>query len=240
MNNFSRDGSRIVWITFALAACIVLAIRTSDAAQVEIGAGMAHAQTQGNGTWYQEGFAHTLRLNQPVALIGLTGRLTQHMDWHLDAVSLGRYSSDSQDVLPDANYSPTSPTHCNGPCNPFAHYIGNGQIWGVQALLARHTSGAWQLGVAGGPFVYHETWALSVPNWYEPTAPSGTHYNIETRQAKWALGAAFALTMTHDHWTAALTYYTDGAGFPGHAGPWPPLWSGQTALTLNYRIGGTP
>lgn len=236
MTDFSRDGSRTVWITFALATCIVLAIRlTAHAAQLEIGAGIAHAQTQGNGTWYQDGFPHTLRLTQPVALIGLTGRFTRHMDWHLDTVSLGRYRSDSQDVLPDGNYSATSATHCNGPCNALAHYMGAGRIWGLQALLARHTSGTWRLGIEGGPFLYHESWRLSVPNWY---APDGTHYAIQTRQRRWGLGAVGALTLQHGPWTAALSYYADGAGFPGHVGPWPPLWSSQTALTINYQFGG--
>ena len=239
MSDFSRDGSRTVWITFALATCIVLAIRISaHAASLEVGAGIAHAQTNGNGTWYQDGFQHTLRLNQPVALIGLTGRFTEHMDWHLDAVSLGRYSSDSQDVLPDANYSPVSATHCNGPCNPLAHYMGTGRVWGIQALLARHTSGSWQIGVEGGPFLYHETWALSVPNWYEPIAPYATHYNIETRQQRWATGVALGVTLAHGPWMAAISYYSDGAGFPGHVGPWPPLWSSQVAATLSYQFGG--
>lgn len=237
--NFSREGSLLAWSALVLGSIIVLAIRLSaHAAQLEIGAGIAHAQTNGNGTWFQDGFPHTLRLNQPVALIGVTGKFTRHMDWHLDAVSLGRYSSDSQDVLPDANYSATSATHCNGPCNPFAHYMGNGRIWGIQALLSRHTSGAWQLGVEGGPFLYHETWALSVPNWYEPAAPDGLHYNIETRQQRWATGFVLGATLAHGPWTASLSYYSDGAGFPGHTGPWPPLWSSQTVATLTYRFGG--
>ncbi len=74
MNNFSRDGSPLVWTVITLAVLIVLGIRLqAHAAQIEIGAGIAHASTNGNGTWYQEGFPHTLSLTQPVAEIGLTG-----------------------------------------------------------------------------------------------------------------------------------------------------------------------
>ena len=234
MTNFNRDGSRTVWTVFVIATCVVLALRMqAHAAQWEIGAGIARAQTRGNGTWYQDGFPHTLRLNQPAALIGLTGRFTQHLDWHLDAVSLGQYSSNSQDVLPDANYSPTSPTHCNGPCNPLAHYMGIGRVWGIQALLGAHTTGAYQFGVEAGPFFYRESWNLSVPNWYT----QGIHYDIQTRQAQWAIGAIGALTLTHGAWTVALARYQDGAGFPGHTGPWPPLWRNQTALIVTYRFG---
>ena len=235
MNNFSRDGSRIAWAALVAGVVGVLAIRAAWGAQVEIGTGIAHASTNGNGTWYQEGFAHTLDLTQPAFEVGLTGRITPHMAWHVDAVSLGRYASNSLDVLPDANYSPTSPTHCNGPCNPLANFIGSGRVYGVQALLSRHTAGAWRVGVEGGPFLYHETWRLDVPNWY---APDGTYYDIQTYGSQWAWGAVVGATVAHGPWSLALRYYTDGKGFNGHVGNWPPLWSGQTVVMIGYRFGG--
>ena len=234
--NFSRDGSPLAWTVFALAVVIVLAIRIdAHAAQIEVGAGIAHASTNGNGTWYQEGFQHTLQLTQPVVEIGLTGRITPHMAWHVDALSLGRYASNSQDVLPDANYSATSITHCNGPCNSLANFIGSGRIYGVQALLSRYTGGAWRFGVEGGPFLYHETWRMDVPNWY---APDGTHYDIRTYGSQWALGVVLGATLAHGPWEIALRWYDDSKGFPGHVGNWPPLWSGQTVLMAAYRFGG--
>ena len=236
MTNFNRDGSPLVWTVITLAVLIVLAIRLqAHAAQIEIGAGIAHASTNGNGTWYQEGFPHTLSLTQPVAEIGLTGRITPHMAWHVDAVSLGSYSVNSEDVLPDANYSATSPTHCNGPCNPFANFIGSGRLYGLQALLSRSTGGAWRFGIEAGPFLYHETWRLDVPNWY---ASDGTHYDIQTYGSQWALGAVVGATVQHGPWTLALRYYADSKGFSGHVGNWPPLWSGQTVAILSYRFGG--
>ena len=236
MSNFNRDGSRTVWITFALAACIVLAIRTSDAAQVEIGAGMAHAQTNGNGTWYQEGFARTLRLNSPVLEIGVTGRVRSWLRWHVDAVDLGRYASNAQ-AVPDANYDPASSTFCAGACMPTQDFVGDGRIAGVQALLSLHTRGAWQVGIEGGPFLYHESWRLDVPNWY---LVPGQIIPIATYRARWAIGSVVGFTLSHGRWTLALSRYADGAGFGHHVGGWPPLWRGQTALTLNYRFGGTP
>ena len=238
MTDFNRDGSPLVWTAITLAVLIVLGIRLqAHAAQIEIGAGIAHATTQGNGTWYQDGFQHTLTLTQPVVEIGLTGRLTPRMAWHVDAVSLGRYSVNSEDVLPDANYSPTAPTHCTGPCNPFANFIGSGRVYGVQALLSRYTGGSWRFGVEAGPFLYHETWRLDVPNWY---TPSGQPFPIATDAARWAVGAVVGATVRHGPWTLALRYYADSKGFPGHAGNWPPLWSGQTALVLGYRFGDAP
>ena len=237
MNHFSRDGSKLAWAALILGALGVLAIRTASAAQIEVGAGIAHASTNGNGTWWQSGFPHTLQLTQPAIELGVTGRFTPYMAWHVDAVSLGRYASNSEDVLPDANYSPTSPTHCNGPCNPLANFIGSGYVSGVQALVALHTAGSWRFGIEAGPFLYHETWRLDVPNWYEP---NGTHYDIRTDGSQWAVGTVIGATLAHGQWQIALRRYCDSKGFPGHVGNWPPLWSGQTVLMVGYQFGGTP
>lgn len=216
-----------------VAAWALLACAPASAVQFEIGAGMAHAFLQNNGTWWQEGFPHHFVLTQPFLEGGITGRLTARMDWHLDAVSLGRYAVNSWDTPRDANYNADSPTHCNGPCLPLANYIGNGRIYGVQALLARHTSGAWRWGVEGGPMLYHETWRLNVPNWYPPGGPITP---VATYGSQWAVGAVFGVTLQHGSWTLAARYYRDDSPFPGHVGNWPPLWTSQGVLVLERML----
>ncbi len=220
-------------IRWPLILAAVLLAGSAHAAQFEIGAGLAHATTQGNGTWYQDGFQHTLKLNQPFVEIGVTGAITPHMDWHVDAVSLGRYASNSEDTPRDPNYSGVGPTYCNGPCDTLANYIGSGSVYGVQALIARHTGGSWQLGIEGGPLLYHETWQMDVPNWY---TPQGVPYSIATDGARWAVGAVVGITLSHGPWSLALRYYDDGAdvAHTGGSGTWPPLWSGQTVAMLGY------
>ena len=220
--------------TLLLLGLLLLAT-CANAAQFEIGAGIARAQTNGNGTWYQDGFAHAMKLTQPALELGARGRLTSHMDWHVDAVSLGRYSVNSQDTPRDSNYSATSRTHCNGRCLPLANYIGSGRVLGIQALLSRHTRGAWQLGVEAGPFLYHETWRMDVPNWYPPSGPITP---ISTYGSQWAVGAVLGATLANGPWQLALRYYSDGAGFAGHAGGWPPLWRGQVLVMLSRSFWG--
>ena len=61
-----KGESRIVWTVIVVAVLLILAIDRAQAAQFEVGAGVARADTHGNGTWYQEGFPHTLRLTQPI------------------------------------------------------------------------------------------------------------------------------------------------------------------------------
>ena len=235
---------------YALALVGAMGSLCAHAAQLEIGAGIAHATTQGNGTWYQDGFRHTLKLTQPVVEIGLTGRITRHMDWHVDAVSLGRYSTDSLDTT-DGNYNGSD--GCIGACLPLQHFEGSGRVWGLQALLSRHTTGSWRLGLEGGPILYHETWRLDVPNWYPTALPGavpswytsqtpdagwiiGQTIPITTYGSRWAVGAVVGATLAHGPWTLALRYYADGAPFPGHTGNWPPLWRGQAALTLDCAL----
>ena len=220
-----------------ILACAPIA----HAASIEVGAGVAQSSTQGDGIWYQEGFPHTLKLRSPAFLIGVTGDLTLHLAWHVDAVSLGSYSVDSWDTPNDANYSGSG---YRGNPLPLAHYMGSGSVYGVAATLQAHTQGKWQFGMQAGPFLYRSTWKLAVPDWYPSaeTAPgvfaqTGPVSPIHVSQAQWALGYTVGATLTHGPLTLALTYYADGHGFKGHgADPWPPLWKGQTVLMLAYKF----
>jgi len=233
---------RTAFVRF-FVACVLLFPVMAHAARVEVGAGIAQSNTHGDGTWYQEGFQHSLSLRSPAFLLGVTGDLTPNLAWHVDAVSLGSYSVDSWDTPVDANYNPSTPTHCNGACLPLVHVIGSGSVYGIAATLQAHTRGAWQFGAQAGPFVYHESWNLAVPNW---TAATGAEGNVQwhssngalySGQSQWALGYTVGATLTHGPLTLALSYYADGHGFKGHgADPWPPLWKGQTVLMILYTF----
>lgn len=222
-------------------ACIFLLPISAHAAALEIGIGMAQSQDRGNGTWYQNGFPHTLGLRSPVAEIGLHGDFMPWLAWHTDLVDLGRYSVNSLDT-PDANYSATSQTHCNGACLPLAHYSGSGSIYGLSATLEAHTTGSWQIGIEAGPLLYHHTWALSVPDWYPSTETSpgvfsaGPVSPVSTSDSGWALGGVVGLSLEHSGLGLSLRHYSDGKGFPRGTDPWPPIWSGQTVLMLTYSF----
>ena len=225
----------------AFLAGILAFAPLAHAASIEVGAGVARSTTQGNGVWYQEGFPHSLDLQSPAFLIGVTGDLTPTLAWHVDAVSLGSYSVNSQDTPNDANYSGSG---YKGTPLPLAHYIGSGSVYGIAATLQAHTQGKWQFGIQAGPFLYHSTWALTVPNWYPSIRithnifdPTGPVSPINVSQSQWALGYTAGATLTHGPLTLALSYYADGHGFSGHgADPWPPLWKGQTVFMLTYKF----
>ncbi|MFA5897795.1 MAG: hypothetical protein WC829_01650 [Hyphomicrobium sp.] len=225
---------------FILAAILAFPTLTAHAAQIEVGAGVAQAQTT-NGLWYQNGFAHSLKTRAPAFMVGLTGAISPHIGWHIDAVDLGRYSVNSWDTPNDANYSGHG---YRGNALPLANYIGSGSVYGIAATLEAHTSGAWQAGIEAGPFLYHATWDLRVPDWYPSVEvrpfvfqQSGPARPISYSQSHWKIGYVVGATLRRGAWALSLRMYQDGHGFSGHGSDgWAPLWSSQTVAMVTYTF----
>jgi len=240
------------FIAACLIACTPIAHAASNAASIEVGAGVARSTTQGDGIWYQAGLPHTLKLRSPAFLIGVTGDLTPSVAWHVDAVYLGSYSVDSWDTAADADYSPA--THqCLRNCSNLAHFQGKGRVYGVAATLEAHTQGKWQVGIQAGPFLYRSSWSVQVPNYFaaagwpadttpEQVAPWGwMPGGLQRSKAGWRVGSVIGLTLRHDRMALSLARYNDGKGWPmkysdGTVDGWPPLWKGQTVLMLTYKF----
>ncbi len=222
-------------LLLAILASILFPV-CAGAAQLEVGIGLAQANTRGDGTWYQQRFPHSLGLRSPALMIGATGNVLPGLSWHADGVYLGRYTVDSLDTPNDANYSAASPTGCNGACLPLAHYHGSGEAYGLAATLEAHTRGAWQLGIEAGPLVYERSWSISVPDWYPSveTSPgvfqAGATSPINTIDRGVSLGYVVGLSVEHSGLGLRLRYYDDGAGFPRGGDAWPPIWRGQFVL----------
>ncbi len=235
-------------LRYLLAALLLAASAPACArVQLEIGAGISHAGIRSNGTWYQQGLPHTLKTDAPAVEIDLRWSLQPDLDLITGVVDLGRYSSDSQDVPNDAAYL----AHVR---LPLAHYVGSGRLWGWQALIERRWGERWQIGIQAGPFLYRESWRMSVPNWY-PSDPVGVRtwyaprataggYSIgpvmpiRTSDQRWAIGAVVGVTLSHrgSPWALSLRYVRDGAKFSGHPGGWPPLWKSHAVLMIERRL----
>ncbi len=223
----------------AIAAALIVPTAAAAASRIEFGAGIARASTNGDGTWYQSRFQHSMNTSAPAFMVGASGDLSPRLAWHLDFVSLGHYAVDSLDTPNDANYAPDSPTGCNGACLPLAHYHGSGSVYGLAGTLEAHSDGPWRLGLELGPFLYRESWAVSVPDWYPSvqTGPStftaGPVSPVNYSQAQWRLGGVVGLSLTHHGLGLRLRYFADGASFPGHgADGWPPLWHSHIVLMV--------
>lgn len=227
------------WLGYVLVLGLLpLSCTHAHAAQIEVGAGIAQSDTHGDGTWYQDAFQHQLDLRSPAFMVGLTGAFSEHFAWHLDAVSLGRYSVDSWDTPSDADYSAYE--HGSGHHLPLVHILGSGSVYGVAATLEAHTQ---HFGVEAGPFLYHASWNLSVPNWQAQTgSPGNVEWNshdgaLYSEQSHWAIGGVVGVSLHSGAWTLSLRRYFDGKGFAGHgADPWPPLWKSQTVAMVTYTF----
>jgi len=207
--------------------------------RLEVGLGISRPTLHEDGIWWQSPFPHHIESNPLAFLLGLTGDLGPRTTWHVDAVSLGGIKSDAQAVPNDANFNPSSPTGCNGACLPLARYVGSGKVYGVAATLELHITGEWQFGVEGGPFVYHSSWNISVPNWYLAVQTvSGTFVTfpvspVDAHQNQWAFGGVAGASLRYQNLTLSLREYLDGKDSTG-AGP--PLWKRHTVLMLKYTF----
>ena len=234
---------------FFFALCFLLVPFRAHALGLEIGAGIAQYDHRADGIWYQQGLPHSLGLQSPAFLVGAWGDVTPAIRWHLDAVDLGSASVDSWDTVADSNYS-TATQQCIATCNSLMHLHASGSVYGLAGTLEAHTSGAWQIGVEGGPWLYHSSWSVEVPGWDAAAgipnampaqvAPWGwMPGGIQRSESGWALGGVVGLSLRHAGLGLSLRHYFDGRGWPMHyangtTDGWPPIWTGQTVFMLTY------
>lgn len=225
-----------------LAFLLALLAPSAHSVEWELGLGQSYATAQRDGEWYQKAFPHSLKLKSTAVKIGLTDAVTKNLRWHLDAVHLGRYDSDSLATPHDGNYDAGSPSGCNGACLPLVRYTGSGTVGGIAATLEAHTRGPWKLGVEGGPFLYRASWHMRVPQWYASEQKGGefkatsSPRNLDFRATEWKVGGVLGLTAGKGPWTLSLRHYMSGAAMEQMDGnEWPAIWRSHTVLMLNHR-----
>ena len=220
-------------------ACALL-IGSAHAAQLEVGIGATHFFDQGDGTWYQQALPHNEGLRSGALMIGVRGDVTPNIAWHLDAFDLGKASANSWDVM-DVNYDPIH-HQCLAHCAQLTHFVSSGTLCGIAPMLELHTSGVWRVGVEAGPWLYHQSWSVTIPNFYSSTgyAPPWPYWStngdaIYHSASMWALGAVAGATVQRGPWGASLLGFYNNRGFGGMGGdPWPPLWRTEAVFLLTH------
>lgn len=216
----------------------LLAVASSVHAQTawEVGGGIAIAQAQHDGIWYQKPFPHQLTLTTPAIEIGTRTSLSAHWAVNTRAYWLGRNESYALAVS-DLDYSPTSPTGCVMHCPKPSTYYGRGSVGGLSAMLEWHTAGAWQWGFAVGPVVYRESWTVDSPDWYpsQNGEPLGPVTPVHISATKWEIRPRGVLRLTHNDWYASLTYGRDGADLDPQR-YFPPVWKSHVVLMIGQSF----
>lgn len=155
--------------------------------EVEVSAGVTHANPQDCGIWYMCGqqYPHNLDLNSPAFSFGFTGDLPyKHSGWRAGVEYLGKFSANGiVGPMPDSTFNcPTS--NC-----PQTHFSGDGKVWGLYAEYIYHI-GKWRL--EGGPTLYRASWTERVPDYVYTADNKGTppwyHYPDNISSAKWSPG----------------------------------------------------
>ncbi len=228
--------------TLTLAAFALLAgygpTAGARALHAEVGVGLTHFMDRGDGVWYQQAFAHQLRLNAPALMLGVHGPLGEHagrrFDWHVDFFHLGRASSNAWAVM-DGNYDPHRHV-CLAHCDQPSHFISSGTLWGFAAMLGAEPLASRRLEVRAGPWLYHQSWSAVVPNFYSSTgypqangwAPwSSSGDAIHHAASGWGVGLAGGASWRWHAYRATLMAFFNNRGFGLGADPWPPIWRAE-------------
>ena len=153
----------------------------SQAAELEVGVGLAHANGQDCGIWYMcgPGEPYQLHLTTPSYSVGLQGA-----NWRAGWLDLGRYGADATATGTDAEAALGA---------PLSQWHGKGKVRGAYLQYVAHL-GAWR--AEAGPWVYRATWQEDIPNWFCVRDCNGRTpglHHLRVSNDKTSLGAVMGL-----------------------------------------------
>lgn len=192
------------------AILVAAACSAAVAAELDIDIGITHFTEQADGFWRQDGFAHYEHLTSPTIsfklftdpdLLGLQYGIGY--DW------VGEASSSAMVVPLDSNYSATSPTHCNGPCEPLGHMIGEGHIFGGFLAVRDSFKDPFKLTLSGkwvaeiDLYALRATWDTTNQDW-RMTSSQTPVVSILNHDPKYQIGVGAAVGYNMGGWTWML------------------------------------
>lgn len=203
-----------------LLTLLLLAPSLAGAVTLEAGVGIAHSVDIGDGVWQQQGVEHsTERLNSPALLVGITGRVIEHLDWHADYVYAGEISASCL-CVDDAHYNPRTHVASAQGTIPFN---GHGHTQGVMLTLEPHTTWrGFRFGFEAGPWLYWSTWHESRNDPVYPTEIDMSHI---TRPQ---LGAVAGVSIGQRDWKISYRYFYQRQQW----NPFPALQQGTHLVTF--------
>lgn len=228
--------------TILLAAIAALALaETAKAADIrpEIGFGINHYEPQSDGTWYQLGKPHQLRLNAQTFTFGVTGPLVERdesgIDWHVDYIDFGGASSHCVCTPLDSNYDNRAHVmRADAVPVPDSIFVGHGHARGLlfKATAWKQWKG-FRVGLSAGLAPYRQTWHETVYNWtYSAEVPTRT-VRVDATQ-HWELAGMVGVSLSRGRYTVAFDHYDMPFRRPFVEAP--PLWVGGNVLSVSYQF----
>lgn len=200
-----------VWIALLLGSWLPAAY----AVDVEIGAGITHFRTLGDGMYYQEGMPHKLELDKPAFRLTVSHDLSYWLMANASYLYFGRpwmsvhAAPDLEDYLPSGigGYDPQT-NHCRGECGPKRDFVSSGTLQAFALTLEPNIKrGQWRFGIEAGPAIFKGTWkaTMTAASEQTPWGPKGT---VETLSydAPWTWTILAGASITYKDVVLRYTY----------------------------------
>lgn len=196
----------------ALVAAFFMAASLAQAVDIEVGAGVTHAITEGDGTWYQAGYPHALQLRSTALSVGIRADVSSSVEWSVSYSDLGRYASDALATPDDNNYN-TGTQRCNGPCIAMTRYKGHGGLRVVSAVAEWHTprhAAQWSYGLRLGVDLARHRWHEDITGWVAKAGDVPSNGTDDLRQ-RWVPGLVLGVGASRGPVSVRLDYHYDRA-----------------------------
>ncbi|MGN6661602.1 MAG: hypothetical protein ACTHKN_21665 [Achromobacter mucicolens] len=225
----------------AIAAAVMLAApmahadSISDYVRLEAAIGQSRYTAQSDGTYYQEGMPHQLKLNAPAWSAGFTGPVYRSaswgVDWHVNYTDLGRVSVDCTCTPLDANYD-LATKRKGDMAIPDAHFQGSGRARGVALTLEPYVMyRGWRFGIEGGLFPYRPEFDVTVSDLAYSMDGPRTTINASTPRAV-QLGKVIGVSVGRGNFRVAYKHYVLPTRYDDqHA---PAMWRGADVIEVRY------
>lgn len=210
---------KITKMAFILIAFLALPVFAAD---FEMAIGESKFNSQPNGVWYQNGFAHSLDLTSPSVSLGATGYATDWMRWHAGYTYLGSTSSSAIAVSSDAAYAKYGANA--GKYWPTSHWYGSGDLNLLYATLApEYKSGDLTFALEAGFTAYKPTWTMNIPDFVACRTCARQNYTVE-HHAAIQLGETIGFSIKYGNTSILISRYTTSAS----GDMWPAIYTGHT------------
>lgn len=213
-----------------LAAVLIVPL-VANAQSFEVALGVNTYSPQANGTWYQEGMPHSLKLRSPAFSAGFTGPIYRRerwgIDWHVNYVYLGQATADCLCTVPDSNYDLQRHVKINAAI-PDYQFHGSGHAQGVALTVEPYVMyRGWRFALEAGLFPYRPTFDERVTNadGSEELIRFSTPHAIQ-------LGKTLGVSVGRGNFRVALKRYMLPTRYDDqHA---PAIWRDATMVEIRY------
>lgn len=223
-------------LLFLAALWLCLSVAHAQIVRVEVGVGHNTYQPVPDGTWYQLGEPHKLKLSAPSFYIGLTGPVYESdhfgVNWHAGYEDLGQLSAACYCLIEDSDYDTVQHRRIRDPKYPNAFYYGRGKVRGILLMVEPYVSvKGYRIGAEFGLLPYRPQYDELVTGWQGAglTRPASASMHVSHALQH---ASMVGLSISKGHWSLAYEFYR--LPMVSNRTAMPPLWLSSHQLMVRY------